>query len=148
MEWTQRLLRRSERARCGMPGSPAPPYRPAHESPTDLPVPVPGLERLHLMAGSTPQERIAATAEEEVVPASAERDSLLRAGASGVFWQGLAQVVGKMAVLATTVVLARLLATEEFGRVALPLVLIPYAEAFPGAGVAQALISLPRTREI
>ncbi|MGY1636649.1 oligosaccharide flippase family protein [Geodermatophilus sp. SYSU D00742] len=76
-----------------------------------------------------------------------ERSALLRAGASGVLWQGLAQVVGKLVVLGTTVVLARLLAPEEFGLVALSLVLITYAEAFADAGVAQALVYLPRTRE-
>jgi lipopolysaccharide exporter len=82
-------------------------------------------------------------------PASAaqdERAGLLRAGAHGVLWQGLAQVVGKLVVLGTTVVLARLLVPEQFGLVSLSLVLITYAEAFADAGVAQALVYLPRTR--
>jgi len=81
-------------------------------------------------------------------PAGDERDTLLRSGASGVLWQGLAQVVGKLVVLATTIVLARLLAPEAFGLVTLSLVLITYAEAFADAGVAQALVYLPRTRAI
>jgi PST family polysaccharide transporter len=74
------------------------------------------------------------------------RDSLLRAGAHGVAWQGLAQVVGKLVVLGTTIVLARVLVPEQFGLVSLALVLITYAEAFADAGVAQALVYLPRTR--
>jgi PST family polysaccharide transporter len=59
---------------------------------------------------------------------------------------GLAQVASKATVLITTVVLARLLAPEEFGLVALSLVLIVYAEAVADAGVAQALVYLPRSR--
>lgn len=78
--------------------------------------------------------------------AAQERGALLRTGANGVVWQGLAQVVGKVVVLATTVVLARLLVPEQFGLVALSLVLITYAEAFADAGVAQSLIYLPRAR--
>lgn len=71
---------------------------------------------------------------------------MMRAGAHGVLWQGIAQVVGKLVVLSTTVVMARLLTPREFGLVSLALVLITYAEAFADAGVAQALIYLPRTR--
>lgn len=74
------------------------------------------------------------------------RAAMLRTGANGVLWQGLAQVVGKLVVLLTTVVLARLLVPQAFGLVSLALVLITYAEAFADAGVAQALIYLPRSR--
>lgn len=63
-----------------------------------------------------------------------------------MLWQGIAQVAGKGVVLGTTVVLARLLAPEEFGLVTLSLILVTYAEAFADAGVAQALVYLPRTR--
>jgi lipopolysaccharide exporter len=86
-------------------------------------------------------------------PTSAEHDAaeggraagrnLLRAGTRGAVWQGSAYVLGKAVVLLTTVVLARLLAPEEFGLVALALVLITYAEAVADAGVAQALVFLP-----
>ncbi|WP_264668240.1 lipopolysaccharide biosynthesis protein [Arthrobacter sp. VKM Ac-2550] len=62
-------------------------------------------------------------------------------------WQGLAQGVAKAIVLATTIVLARLLSPEEYGLVALALVLIAYAETLADAGVAQALVYLPRTKE-
>ncbi len=70
--------------------------------------------------------------------------ALMRAGARGAMWLGLAQVLGKGAVLLTTVVLARLLTPAEFGLVSLAVVLIVYAEAVADAGVAQALIYLPR----
>src|SRR3954451_17698921 len=74
--------------------------------------------------------------------------SLLRAGARGAAWLGAAQVLSKLTVALTTIVLARLLAPEEFGLVALSLVLIVYAEAVADAGVAQALIYLPRSRAV
>lgn len=80
-------------------------------------------------------------------PSADPPGELLRAGARGALWQGLAQIVGKTVVLVATVVLARLLAPEEYGLVALALVLISYAEAIADAGVAQALIYLPRSRE-
>jgi lipopolysaccharide exporter len=73
--------------------------------------------------------------------------ALARAGAKGAMWQGLAQGVAKAVVLVTTIILARLLSPEEYGLVALALVLIAYAETFADAGVAQALVYLPRTRE-
>ncbi len=73
--------------------------------------------------------------------------TLARAGASGALWQGLAQVVGKSIVLITTIVLARLLSPQEYGLVALALVLMAYAESIADAGVAQALIYLERNTE-
>src|SRR4051812_11189397 len=73
---------------------------------------------------------------------------LLRAGARGAAWMGMSQVLSKLTVALTTIVLARLLAPEEFGLVALSLVLIVYAEAVADAGVAQALIYLPRSRAV
>ncbi|WP_369131772.1 lipopolysaccharide biosynthesis protein [Modestobacter sp. I12A-02662] len=73
---------------------------------------------------------------------------LLRAGARGAAWLGMSQVLSKLTVALTTIVLARLLAPEEFGLVALSLVLIVYAEAVADAGVAQALIYLPRSRAV
>ncbi|GAB5078274.1 lipopolysaccharide biosynthesis protein [Arthrobacter sp. AD-310] len=71
---------------------------------------------------------------------------LARAGASGAMWQGLAFVSGRLIVLATTVVLARLLSPEEYGLVAFALVLMLYTESVADAGVAQALVYLPRTK--
>ena len=77
---------------------------------------------------------------------TADLGNLRRAGAKGALWQGLAQVLGKSAVLVTTVVLARLLVPAQFGLVSLALVLITYAEAIADVGVAQALVYLPRSR--
>lgn len=70
---------------------------------------------------------------------------LTRVGARGAMWQGFAQIVGKAVVLVTTVILARILSPEEYGLVALALVLIAYAETIADAGVAQALVYLPRS---
>jgi len=53
--------------------------------------------------------------------------------------------VGKVVVLLTTVVLTRLLAPEQFGLVALALVMTTYAQGLADAGVAQALVYLPRS---
>lgn len=71
---------------------------------------------------------------------------LARAGARGVAWQGGAFVLGKGVVLLSTVLLARLLAPEQYGLVSLALVLIAYAEAVADGGVAQALVYLKPTR--
>lgn len=70
---------------------------------------------------------------------------LARTGVRGAAWQGLAFASGKLIVLATTIVLARLLSPQEYGLVALALVLMAYAETIADAGVAQALVYLPRT---
>ena len=70
----------------------------------------------------------------------ASAGDLARAGVRGAAWQGGAFVVGKAVVLLTTVVLARMLAPEQFGLVSLALVLIVYAEAIADVGTAQALI--------
>lgn len=70
---------------------------------------------------------------------------LARTGVRGAIWQGLAFAGGKIIVLGTTIVLARLLSPEEYGLVALALVLMGYAETIADAGVAQALVYLPPT---
>ena len=70
---------------------------------------------------------------------------LARTGVRGAMWQGLAFAGGRIIVLVTTIVLARLLSPEEYGLVALALVLMGYAETIADAGVAQALVYLPRT---
>ncbi|MET1063479.1 MAG: lipopolysaccharide biosynthesis protein [Arthrobacter sp.] len=70
---------------------------------------------------------------------------LARTGVRGALWQGLAFASGRIIVLVTTIVLARLLSPEEYGLVALALVLMAYAETIADAGVAQALVYLPRT---
>src|SRR4051812_26482214 len=106
--------------------------------------PVSGLDPFLPPAEGSPDS--ASTETEPREPSPGGRSAMLRAGADGVLWQGLAQVIGRLVVLLTTVVMARLLAPEAFGLVALALVLITYAEAFADAGVAQALVYLPRTR--
>ncbi|RJT94888.1 hypothetical protein D6T65_17285 [Arthrobacter frigidicola] len=62
-------------------------------------------------------------------------------------WQGLAHSIGRVIVLVTIVVLARLLSPEEYGLVALALVLMAYGETIADAGVAQALVYLKPSRE-
>src|SRR5206468_2118109 len=52
----------------------------------------------------------------------------------------------KVAVLASTIVLARLLAPTDFGVVAIALVFITYADVVTDLGVAQALVFLPPDR--
>lgn len=76
-----------------------------------------------------------------------ERLGLARAAVGGVAWQGLSYLGGKVLVLATTVVLARLLTPGDFGLVGLALVFVAYAEVVTDLGVAQALIYLPEDRE-
>ena len=76
-----------------------------------------------------------------------EGAGLARAAVGGVAWQGLSYLGGKVLVLVTTVVLARLLAPADFGVIGLALVFIAYAEGVTDLGVAQALIYLPEDRE-
>ncbi len=64
-----------------------------------------------------------------------------------MLWQGGSYLFGKVTVLATTLVLARLLVPEDFGLVALAMVFITYADAVADLGVAQALVYLPRTAQ-
>jgi lipopolysaccharide exporter len=73
--------------------------------------------------------------------------SLRSSAASGMVWQGASYLFGKVAVLATTLVLARLLVPEQFGLVALAMVFVTYADSIADLGVAQALVYLPRTAE-
>lgn len=70
---------------------------------------------------------------------------LARTGVRGAMWQGLAFASGRIIVLITTIVLARLLSPHDYGLVALALVLMGYAETIADAGVAQALVYLPRS---
>jgi len=62
-------------------------------------------------------------------------------------WQGSSFMMGKLLVLGTTVLLARLLTPDDFGVVGLALVFIVYAESITDLGVAQALVYLaPNSR--
>ncbi len=62
-------------------------------------------------------------------------------------WQALAHFLGRVILLVTIVVLTRLLTPEEYGLVALALVLMAYAETIADAGVTQALVYLKPSQE-
>lgn len=82
--------------------------------------------------------------EREAAPTGSEARALARAGASGVAWQSLAQVVSRVLTMIATVALARALSVEEYGLVAAALVIIGFVETVADAGVAQALVYLPK----
>src|SRR4051794_26448869 len=60
--------------------------------------------------------------------------SLRRSGAAGVAWQGTAYVSGKVVVAVTTLVLARIVAPDQFGLVALATVFITFADVVSDGG--------------
>jgi PST family polysaccharide transporter len=80
-------------------------------------------------------------------PGSPPEQGLAQAAVGGVAWQGFSYLLGKLLVLASTVILARVLTPDDFGIVALALLFITYVEIASDLGVAQALIYLPRTQE-
>jgi O-antigen/teichoic acid export membrane protein len=67
---------------------------------------------------------------------------LRRTAVGSVAWQGLSYISGKILVLVSTVILARLLVPEDFGLVGLALVFITYAEILTDLGAAEALVFL------
>lgn len=75
-----------------------------------------------------------------------EERGLGRVAVSGAGWQSISYVGGKLLVLVSTAILARLLTPSDFGLVALALVFVTYAEVVADFGVAQALIYLPSRR--
>jgi lipopolysaccharide exporter len=77
--------------------------------------------------------------------APARAGSLRGSAATGMLWQGTSYLFGKLSVLVSTLVLARLLVPEQFGLVAIAMVFVSYADSIADAGVAQALVYLPRT---
>ena len=86
-------------------------------------------------------------ASSSTIPALEPHDpGLTRTAVSGVAWQALSFFAGKVLVLAATVILARLLAPNDFGVVAIALVFITYADVVTDLGVAQALGFLPLER--
>ncbi|MFP4003169.1 MAG: MOP flippase family protein [Alphaproteobacteria bacterium] len=66
--------------------------------------------------------------------------SIKRVAASGVRWMAMAQAVTTLLQLAQTVVLARLLAPEDFGLMAMVLVVVGFAHAYADMGLSNALI--------
>lgn len=79
-------------------------------------------------------------------PPEGPQQGLGRVAASGAGWQSISYVGGKLLVLVSTAILARLLSPGDFGLVALALVFVTYAEVIADLGVAQALIYLPAQR--
>jgi PST family polysaccharide transporter len=67
-------------------------------------------------------------------------ERLTGAAVNAIAWQGLSFTLGKLLVLAATIVLARILGPEEFGLVSLALVFVGVVEVMADFGVAQALI--------
>ena len=59
---------------------------------------------------------------------------------SGVFWQGLSNIGSKGLNFLFSVILARLLAPEDFGSVAVLMIFIAIAEVFVDSGFSSALI--------
>lgn len=59
---------------------------------------------------------------------------------SGVIWNYISFVSGKLLTFVSTIILARLLAPEQFGQVALALLVIQYLDAIGDLGVSAALI--------
>ena len=71
----------------------------------------------------------------------------LRASAvRGVLYQGVSFIGGKVLVLLATAVLARVLTPQEFGLVALALVVIAIVDVVGDGGTAQALVYLPASK--
>ncbi len=66
-----------------------------------------------------------------------------QAAVSGVIWQTTSFVLGKLLILISTIILARLLLPRDFGLVGLALVFITYADVVTDLGVAQALVFFP-----
>ena len=77
---------------------------------------------------------------------AAPEAGLARVAVGGVAWSGFSYLFGKVLVLVTTVVLARLLTPGDFGVVELALVFIAYVEGITDLGVAEALVYMPPGR--
>jgi PST family polysaccharide transporter len=79
-------------------------------------------------------------------PATGSEPALARRAAAGVAWEGLSYILGKLFLLVSTVVLARILAPDDFGVVALGMVFILFFEQLADLGVADALVYFPPDR--
>jgi PST family polysaccharide transporter len=93
--------------------------------------------------GRSPLTPSGSTAQLSIPVIDSGESELSRTAVGGVVWQALSFVAGKVLVLASTVILARLLTPKDFGVVALALVFITYADVVTDLGVAQALVFLP-----
>ena len=75
-------------------------------------------------------------------------DSLKHKILSGVFWQGLCNIGSKGLNFVFSIILARLLAPEDFGSVAILMIFITIAEVFVDSGFSTALIQKKDTDDI
>jgi O-antigen/teichoic acid export membrane protein len=78
--------------------------------------------------------------ENDTQPAKHTRGGLVDAAFSGVRWVTLARVGGEGVTFTAAVILARLVSPAEFGRAAVPLVLVPLAVIFTFEGFGSALV--------
>lgn len=80
--------------------------------------------------------------------AAAPASTLGQKAARGGLIQILGYVVGRLPVLGATFLIARILAPEEFGTVALALVVVSFLESIHDFGVGQAIVYLPDDRRV
>jgi len=73
-------------------------------------------------------------------PALAEISSFHRRVAFGAIWSHVSLLAGKLIVFVNTIVLARLLVPEDFGLVAISLIVLAYLEAVAGLGSGAAVV--------
>jgi len=73
--------------------------------------------------------------------------SLKEATLSGVRWVTLARIASETLALAAAVVLARLIAPDEFGRAAVAMIFVPMASILTFEGFASALVQRPSFTE-
>src|SRR5215212_8389262 len=59
---------------------------------------------------------------------------------SGVKWTSVSHVVGRLLSLATSVLLARLLAPSDFGLIAMAMVIVGFVDLFSNLGTSAAVI--------
>lgn len=76
------------------------------------------------------------------------RVPLGRRAARGGVLQILGYILGRVPVLGATIVIARILAPDEFGTVAIALVVVAFLESIHDLGVGQAVVYLPDEREV
>lgn len=71
------------------------------------------------------------------------RQDIVHAVLKGVAWSYLAFISGRLITFLATIVLARILAPEDFGLMAIALLIIRYLDAMNDAGVGPALVQFP-----
>jgi lipopolysaccharide exporter len=76
-------------------------------------------------------------------PAIPEQERLSRSTPRGALWNSLAYGLSKVALLPTTLILARLVSAKDFGLLALALVAVTYLDVLRQFGIATALVQWP-----